>query len=167
MDKIKILIVAAITFMAVSCAKTDEGRYFEPGGNYSICPPASWEAAEFPGLKYKILRGDQDNGIQPNVVFVEENAQLSLNDYADASIDTMKQLFGGDIKIIQKSEFETAKTLQGKRIVYSTTQHGRALRQIYYIFPGQEGAYMNITCTAAAEKNMTRSSTKRLPHSNG
>ena len=127
-----------------------EGRHYERAGGFSIMIPDAWEVHEMPGLKYKVLAGQTENNFTANITFADEEFDGSLDEYVDATIAQLKNLFGDNIEILQRGEFVTSKNLRGERVAVNTMQYGRYYRQIFYCFPGN-GVTMIAACTATAE----------------
>lgn len=53
-------------------AQQVERQDFGSGGVFSYVPPSGWKVQDFPGLKFKISRGEAVKGFAPNIVVVDE-----------------------------------------------------------------------------------------------
>jgi hypothetical protein len=159
MKKISCLVFFAVAFVFFSCATKsnstpEEGRYFEKSGGFSILIPESWQVAEMPSLKYKVIIGQTENDFTPNITFADEAFGGDLNFYVDASIEQFKKLLGENIEIMGRSDFVTIKNLKGVKLVTNSIQYDRHMRQIIYFFPGK-GKKIVASCTVLAEAGET------------
>jgi hypothetical protein len=111
----------------------DGQRYFETIGGYSFVPPYGWEIVEFPGLKYKIARGSQENNFSPNINFVDENYAGLLSAYTSASLDYLKKNYP-QISCGAPGEFIADSGTIGKKFTCQNVQNGKNLAQTAYIF---------------------------------
>jgi len=151
-------IFAAILTMAVvcvGCAEKQERsdgphqRFYEAGGRFSYDPPAKWEIASMPGLKYRIARGPRTGGFTPNINVVEESFTGSLEAYANGNITNMKKLFKS-MKILSREDFKTNDDQPAVKLVIENVQQGMKLRQTFY-FLGTGRSKFVVTCTAPAK----------------
>jgi len=118
-------------------------------GDFSIIPPKSWQETDYPGLKYKIFIGTRENNFTPNINFIDEIYNGSLDDYVDLSIESLKKLIS-NVEIIYQNSFVTEENLESRKIIAITEQQGYLLRQSFYFFPGKNGLKMVATCTVLA-----------------
>jgi hypothetical protein len=149
-----LFLVLAFTFFGCATKSNlsqEEGRFIEKSGGFSITIPELWQVAEMPGMKYKLLMGQMENNFTPNINFVDDTFNGSLDVYVDASIEQLKNLLGENFTFIQRNDFVTAKNVKGEKIVTNSFQYERLLQQIFYFFPGKNGVKMVITCTGLAE----------------
>lgn len=128
---------------------SEEGRYYETAGKYSIYPPESWQMMDFPGLKYKVVVGPSRNDFAPNVNFADEAFDGPLDVYVNAVIEGLKKMIV-DVEIIERTGFTTLKNEKGEKLTTLTTQQGQHFFQVFYIFPG-DGIYMVAAGTVRAE----------------
>jgi hypothetical protein len=159
MKKINYLVFFVIAFGFLGCATNsnstpEEGRLYEKSGGFSILIPESWQVAEMPGLKYKVLIGQRENNFTPNITLADEAFGGDLNFYVDASIEQLKKLFGENIEIKERSDFVTIKNLKGKKLVINSVQFDKHIRQIMYFLPGN-GKKIVASCTVLAEAGET------------
>jgi hypothetical protein len=126
--------------------QNEPGRHLERAGNFSYVPPVGWRVSDFPGLKYKVVTGTPVNGFAPNLNFIEENANLPLADYVDASITSMRAMLG-DFRLIAKEAFTTREGLRGYKVVHENRQMNQLLRQCQYMF---ENGRQKIVITGTA-----------------
>ena len=159
MKRISYLVFFVVAFGFLGCATNsnstrEEGRFYEKSGGFSILLPESWQVAEMPGLKYKVLLGQKENNFTSNITFADEAFGGDLNFYVDACIEQLKNLFKENIKIMERNDFITTKKLKGEKLVMNSLQHDRDMRQTMYIFPGN-GKKIIVTCTVLAEKSET------------
>jgi len=156
MKKISYLVFFVVALGFLSCATNsnsirEEGRFYEKSGGFSILIPESWQVAEMPSLKYKVLIGQTKNNFTPNITFVDEAFGGDLNFYVEASIEQLKRLLGNNIEIMERSDFVTIKNLKGVKLVTKSLQYDRHIRQIMYIFPGN-GKKIVVNCTVLTEE---------------
>jgi len=118
-------------------------------GVFSIVPPKSWQETDYPGLKYKIFIGTREDNFTPNINFMDETYNGSLDDYVDLSIESLKTLISS-VEIIYQNSFVTEENLESRKIIAITEQQGYLLRQSVYFFPGKNGLKMVATCTVLA-----------------
>jgi len=123
--------------------------YSYRNGDFSIVPPKSWQETDFPGMKYKRFIETRENNFNPNINFIDEIYNGSLDDYVDLNIETLKR-FISNVKIIYQNSFITEKNLESRKIIAITEQQGYLLRQSFYFFPGKNGLKMVATCTVLA-----------------
>jgi hypothetical protein len=124
-------------------------RYYETVGGYSICPPKSWQATEFPGLKYHIFSGPVFNGFAPNINFVDQQYDSSLSEYVDLNIAQMRQLFNNFI-LVSRTNFSTNDNMSGERLVVIAEHYSKKIKQIFYFF-SKENIKIVITCSVLAD----------------
>ena len=159
MNKIKyqilLLIIVSFLFSCATNNSKDSGGdcYFDKQIGFSICLPETWQVPEtwqeLENLKYKALIVTLEDNYKPMVMFVEEKSTNEFNDYVDANIKNLKKQFDG-IQI-QQSDFITAKNLKGKKLLTTLSQNGRTIRIIHYLFPGNNGYHLGISCGVGAE----------------
>lgn len=128
----------------VSASVVNE-RHIEADGGFSILLPESWEAMEWPGLKYKIIIGPVEYEFSPNINFVDENYFGPLDKYVDACVEALNDL--SQFELIQRNEFVTTKNLKGEEVIIHSLQNERYFRQIFYIFSGKYAKKLLVTCT--------------------
>jgi len=116
---------------------------------FSVVPPKSWQVTNYSGLKYKIFIGQRENNFTPNINFIDEVYNGSLDDYVDLTIKSLKAYIS-NVEIIYQNSFVTDDNLESRKIIAITEQQGYLLRQSQYIFPGKNGLKMVATCTALA-----------------
>ena len=146
----KSLIAICFWCFAVYAAHAAVGdRHFEQAGGFSLQAPKGWEFREFPGMKYQIAFGPAENSFSPNINIVDEAYGGSLESYVDANLRTLERVFV-EFSLIKRDPFTATSGLKGERMVTTSLQHNNPLRQTFYIFPGTNGKYFVVTCTALA-----------------
>ncbi len=133
-------------------AQQAERQDFGGGGIFSYVPPNGWKVMEFPGLKFKISRGEPVKGFAPNIVVADEAYNKSLDDYAKDNIVTLKKLFHG-LKILGQSDFTTS---DGTRVIKLLTERDdevakKRLRQVFYFYDAGNKKLV-ATCSGLAEE---------------
>jgi len=143
-----LVLAMAFTF---SCSSDDGNNEPKPYVNaeFSVVPPESWQAVDYPGLKYKVFMGPRENGTNPNIMFADEIYNGSLDDYVDLYVEALKTYLS-DVEIIYRGSFVTLKNLESKKVISITEQRGYLLRQSQYFFPGENGLKIVAACTALA-----------------
>jgi len=125
-----------------------DGRCFEKTGGFSRIVPELWEIHKIPKVKYKSLLEPTENRFDPNIVFHDDNLNMTLNEYIHENIKTLEEN-SVEFKIIQRNEFETIKNLKGERLVTNYMDHDNYFyRQLFYFFPGKIRGQFLITCTS-------------------
>lgn len=125
---------------------------FGSGGMFSYVPPSGWKVSEFPGLKFKISRGDPVKGFAPNIVVADEAYNKSLDDYARDNIVNLQKLFHG-LKILDQADFKTS---DGTRVIKVLTERDddmvkKRLRQVFYFYDAGNKKLV-ATCSGLAEE---------------
>jgi len=147
-----LLLLLSMPLVLDANAQQTERQDFGGGGIFSYVPPNGWKVLEFPGLKFKISRGDPVKGFAPNIVVAEEAYNKSLDDYAKDSIVTMQKLFHG-LKIISQTDFTTS---DGTRVIKLLTERDddmarKRVRQVFYLYDAGNKKLV-ATCTSLAEE---------------
>ncbi len=133
-------------------AQQVERQDFGGGGIFSYVPPNGWKVLEFPGLKFKISRGEPVKGFAPNIVVADEAYNKSLDDYAKDNIATMQKLFHG-LNILGQTDFTTS---DGTRVIKLLTERDddiskKRLRQVFYFYDAGNKKLV-ATCSGLAEE---------------
>lgn len=131
-----------------------EPREEEPGRHYeddefSYVIPDGWETQEWPGAKYKIVMGPEENGLTPSLNIVDEAYTGSLEDYADLNIE-QAEMHMLDFELFSRTDFETDHGDTAIRFDTVNTQQGQLFRMWFYLFDGETRNYV-LTCTAHTE----------------
>jgi hypothetical protein len=121
-------------------------REYEYNGNFSYCPPLTWTVIEFPGLKYKVIIGENEGGFTANINFVDEIFYGNLHEYVDISISQFPNYFSG-YKLLSRNNFTTNSGIIGECIVVNNIQNKYLLKQIFYILQTPQNRYFVITCS--------------------
>jgi hypothetical protein len=130
---ILLLLSASLVFDAN--AEEMQRQDFGSGGMFSYVPPIGWIVSEFPGLKFKISRGEPVKGFAPNIVVVDEAYDKSLDDYAKDNIASLKKLFQS-LKVLDQADFTTS---DGIRVIKLLTERDddmarKRVRQVFYFY---------------------------------
>ena len=112
-------------------------------------PPPGWRLTTVPGLKYKVSFTHPANGFATNLNIVDETAPMSIEEYARQNIVTMKRRLPG-FQLTGQSPFATAAGLRGVRLRGKSSPGGRALRQVFYLFPGRGSQKFVVTLSSPA-----------------
>jgi hypothetical protein len=147
---ITILIFAGSATIAYSADKNK--RYVEKK-NFSIAIPESWEAVKIKGYQYKILKGAFKNNFSPTINFVDEQFDGQFDAYIEYFMDQIDSIFGENREYIFHGEIKTEKGLTGRLMVITSFQQEMLIQFNYFIFPGDKGKYMIITCSNLASDN--------------
>ena len=121
----------------------------EKADGFSYDPPATWNVAEFPGLKNRVSYGPSQGGFAPNINVVVEAFSGSLAEYVDASFQTAENTLE-EFNILEHEDLQTEDGQPGVRVIAVKMQQGALLRQTFYFF-GEGGQKYVATCTARAE----------------
>jgi hypothetical protein len=151
MTVLGVLLFLNIAVVSVAPAQQSVKQDFGSGGLFSYVPPDGWTVSEFPGLKFKICRGEPAKGFAPNIVVVDEAYDKSLEDYVKANIAGMEKIFQGQ-KILSQNDFTTS---DGTRAVKMVTEREdpqvkKNLRQVYFFFDAGNKKLV-ATCTSLAD----------------
>jgi hypothetical protein len=147
---IKQLSFLIFAFCSVIVFAENGARVFENDGKFSYCPPLNWNVTEFPGLKYKVVMGPTDGNYTANITFVDETADVSLQDYVKTNLDMISTYFQG-YKLVKRSSFKTNSGISGEFIVVNSVQSNLLLRQIIYFLPAPNNRYFRIVCSVLDE----------------
>jgi hypothetical protein len=116
--------------------------YISTQGNFIIVPPDSWEVIDYPESAFKVFIGKTDNNFAPNINFVEENINMTIQNYVSATATSLRQQGS---EIISGSGFSTDEGVGGYKIETTTDN----LVQYFYLFPINSVTKMVITCSAS------------------
>lgn len=180
MKKIILLVVLISLLSLVSCGKNDSAekntdsnsmpksedtnsisksedlesvgeRYIEEEGGYSICPPKSWEITDFPGFENKMfVEKVSKDTFAPNMNFIIEEYEMSIDEYAEAGIESIKKLLT-DAEIGEPESIKTISGLDGIKVVSKSNQYDYDLRQTTYFLPSEGKKKIVITCSVLDE----------------
>jgi hypothetical protein len=147
-----VLLFLSMALVFDANAQQVERQDFGSGGIFSYVPPNEWKVLEFPGLKFKVSRGEPVKEFAPNIVVVDEAYDKSLDDYAKDNIANMQKIFHG-LKIISQTDFTTA---DGTRAIKLLTERDddaskKRLRQVYYLYDAGNKKLV-ATCSSLAEE---------------
>jgi len=143
------LAVLLLVSAGFGCGAGPSGHQTDREDGYSYQPPAGWNSAAVPGMKYKIAFGRPDRGFSPNINIVDEAFRGSLRDYADLNTVNMEKALL-KFRILERSELRTASGDPAIRFVTENEQAGRMLRQTFY-FLARGGTKYIVTCSALAD----------------
>jgi hypothetical protein len=124
-------------------------RVMDRAGGFALCAPQGWTFRPFPGLKYKVALAPAVDGFSSNLNLVDEAFGGDLEHYVAANLASMKPVFPG-FQILGQGAFTTAHQLEGYRVVTTSLQQNRRLRQVFYFMPGGRDHYFVITCSTLA-----------------
>ena len=144
--------LAALLILGIACAGCDSKsprNHYEKAGGFSYDPPDGWQTVEFPGQKYRVSRGPQENEFAPNINVVDESFSGTLTAYVDANLKNLKKLFA-NLRVLKREDFQTADGQEAIRVIAENKQHGWLLRQTFY-FMGPSSRKYVVTCTTLAE----------------
>jgi hypothetical protein len=133
-------------------AQQVERQDFGSGGVFSYVPPSGWKVQDFPGLKFKISRGEAVKGFAPNIVVVDEAYNKSLGEYVKDNIVNMRKAFPG-LKVLSQSDFRTS---DGTNVIKLLTERDddvsrKGVRQVYYFYNAGDKKLV-AACTSLAEE---------------
>ena len=101
-------------------------------------------------MKYQIAFGPAKNSISPNINIVDEAYEGALKGYVDVNLENLRKIFV-QFTLIKRDRFVTTKGLSGERMVTTSLQQNSLLRQSFYFFPGTNGKFLVVTCSASAK----------------
>jgi hypothetical protein len=147
-----IFLVLSMALTVHADAQKAERQDFGGGGLFSYVLPNGWKVAEFPGLKFKISRGEPVKDFAPNIIVIDETYTKSLDDYAKDNIAAMKKMFQG-MKLLGQSDFKTADGTRAIKLLTERYDEGakKNLRQIYYLYDAGNTKLV-VTCSNIAEE---------------
>ena len=146
-------LVSVIFFVLVAAhtVQAEVGdRHTEQAGSFSMRAPKGWPFREFPGMKYQITHGPPANSFSPNINIVDEAYSGSLRTYVDVNLNNIRRIFES-FTLVKREAFTTASGLKGEKLVTTSIQQRKLLRQTFYFLPGTKGKYFVVTCSAPAE----------------
>ena len=121
-------------------------RLSEPAGGFSYVPPPGWKIRTFPGAKYKISYATPAQGFAPNLNVVDETAAVGLSDYVRVSMTHMNMAYS-QFHVLSQGAFRTSSGLSGIRVMSQGTINGKAVRQIFYVFPAPSSRKIIVTAS--------------------
>jgi hypothetical protein len=124
-------------------------RFRDPAGGFALCAPQGWAFRAFPGMKYKVALGPALDGFSANLNLVDEGFGGDLEHYVAANLATMRRVLTG-FQILGQGAFTTDQKLEGYRVVTTSLQQDRQLRQIFYFLPAGRDRYFVVTGSALA-----------------
>jgi len=126
-------------------------RYSEPGAGFSYEVLDGWQLVDFPGMKYKAMIGQRENGFSPNLNFVDETTKvdMSLDEYASANETTLEKVFV-NYKKISRTDFATDSRLKSIKLITESDQQKNHLRQTFYFFKRTNQRFIVVTCSTLA-----------------
>jgi hypothetical protein len=133
----------------VGCDAAAPRQCHEKTGGFSYNPPSGWKVDEFPGLKYRISRGQTENDFTPNINISDEAFVGTLAEYADANVQNLNRILP-TLKILSRTELATQDNEPVVRIITTNEYEGRMLRQIFFLIGSGDRKYA-VTCTALAD----------------
>lgn len=119
--------------------------YQDSYGAFSYRLPEGWSLIDYPGLKFRVAIGQTVDNFTQNITAADEASSLSLDDYVQASLDTLDRILPS-YSALSADPFFTDGGLEGRRLVIENAQMGYRLLQYLYIF-SQNGSYIVLTCT--------------------
>jgi len=147
--KIAFAIFLFLILSYAGCGKADDpNRHYEKEGGFSYIPPEGWEIAEYPGLKYRIYRGEVENQFAPNINVVDEQYDGYLEYYVDANIEAMRDFVEG-FNLVEREQFVTNDGARSIKLTVEGEHYQRLLRQYFYFFDGDEKKFI-VTCSTLA-----------------
>jgi hypothetical protein len=142
----KIFLVVFFVFCSTQVCAENGKRIIFDNGSFSICPPLGWQTMEFPGLKYEILLGPEDNGLTANMTFADEGFNGNISDYVDLNLVQLERVFEG-FRVIERKSFNTNSGIAGECLIINNFQFNVNLIQVFYFLPLRDNYYIVITCT--------------------
>ena len=121
-------------------------RVMEINGNFSYRPPLGWEVTEFPGLKYKVVYGPDEENFRININFIDEYHNGSLHNYVNQSLFLIEPFFE-EYRLIERKEFRTNSGIFGEQVIIINRQYGFLLRQTFYFLQLSNNRHIVITCS--------------------
>jgi len=146
-----VILLLSMALVSVAYAQQSERQSFGSDGLFSYVSPNGWNVLEFPGLKYKVSRGQPAKGFAPNINVVDEAYPKSLEDYVKDNRANMIRSFHG-LKILSQNDFMTSKGVRAIRMVTERDDDAtkKRLRQIFYFFDAGNNKLV-ATCSTLAE----------------
>lgn len=142
--------LVALLMTAAGCDGESKRQYYESAGGFSFDPPAGWKVVEFPGFKYRICHGPDQNGFAPNVNVIDEAFEGTLASYADLTLQNMQRVLT-KARLLSREDFSTQDSEPAVKIVIENEQSGQMLRQAFFLIGSGDQKFV-MTCTARADR---------------
>ncbi|GIV83040.1 MAG: hypothetical protein KatS3mg052_0047 [Candidatus Roseilinea sp.] len=125
----------------------EDGRHYEPLGNFSYNLPPEWrlkspQELNVSDTEFSVLIGPVSQNFAPNILFLEEAMPGKLSDYVSS---LTRQLRSSGHRI--SSEPQERKTDDGLtyvRFTTTSTDDGQQIQQVFYVFPEQKRVVVGI-----------------------
>jgi len=128
-----------------------EFRFYEETGGFSLVIPRAWEIIDSPLSNFKIIRGQNEHGFTPYIVFSIDTFDGPLDLMIDSLIQDWSIMHGEGFMVMQRGDFITSNNLKGERLVIISPMYGQQVRQVLYIFPGKNDTSIIAICAIRAE----------------
>ncbi len=147
-----LLIVVCFSCSATELAGTLDDKIRDDRGGFSIQPPKGWKEVEFPGSKYKALKGERKNGFSPNVVFSDYpiNNGESLDSYVDRNMVAV-ELATPHFKLLKRFELKLNSGSTAVAVITSNEQNNIKVQQSYYMLDGIDHRRWIICCSTLVD----------------
>lgn len=125
------------------------GETYTPAeGGYAHRIPEGWKAQSEAQQPSRMFVAPGNAG---NMITGSQDFPGSLREYADANIREI-QLSSSNVKILSDSEFLTAANATAFRIKFENKVKEMDIVQTMYVFEGQHGKRIIVTCTTTAKQ---------------
>jgi len=123
-----------------------EQRFVEENGGFSLMIPWDWYITDFPGQRYRVIRGPVENGIMPFIGFSIESFDGALAVMIDLLLEEWITIHQENFELIYRGNFITLNGLEGEKLVVTILMYGQHHRQIIYCLPGRGDTTILLLC---------------------
>lgn len=126
---------------------TEDGRHYEPLGDFSYNLPQGWslkspQELNVSDTEFSILIGPVSQNFAPNLIFLEETMSGKLSDYVSSLTRQLRS--SGRRVSSEPQERKTDDSLTYVRFTTTSTDGGQQVQQAFYVFPGQKRVVVGI-----------------------
>lgn len=137
--------------LAVIAGSSFAAAVSDAAGGFSYAAPLGWKVGHLPQARYTVAYGKPSGAFAPNIVVVDEQARMSLAEYARANLTQMQQRYPG-FHSLGQSAFVTGRGLHGLKLVSVAAPIGRKIRQVFYLFSAKGDRKIVVTVSTPAEQ---------------
>ena len=145
-----------LVFITIGCAtkgiipKEDKSDLQERV-EFSLPIPEGWKLTEWPGYKYEVLLGPNNENSASNIIFSDGSFKGSLEMYVDYYVEQLFLLHDDNFSLARQSDFETQNKQKGIKLICHKLVHGIQYYQEIYFFDLIQERQFFITCTTIKE----------------
>lgn len=125
--------------------------YTSSEGGYTHRIPQGWQSKPLSQPGVTMIVAPKESGYASNMSTTIQEWDGTLRAYADGNIEGVKSMFP-DSKVLSDAEFSTESKATAYKIRFQNKAKEVDLVQTMYIFEGQRGKKIIVTCTTSARQ---------------